>query len=340
MLKPRLEIRFDIRRQAHFLFGKPYRPGQCEFMLNQSRSGIFLALRSIDLPRGSRVGVMIYNCHTVMNAVKQSGCEPVFIDVTDEMMLDFDDLKRKVNDLSALVVTHLFGIVNDVKAIKNEFPNLIVIEDCAHAYGIEHLYGDFATFSIGQGKLPSIGDGGLLFVINERFKGEIAETYETLPNYSFLQSVILFFRLCMASFLHRPWLYGWLTNSIKKYRKPSSACDIVRPMKMCKGVSSVYAREKDLIALQIGNRMRNATRMTELVGSIGLKEFHMGFNAFMLVVRCDNPSILQKELANRGVDSATHFANSILWDTEFGYISGQCPNAEKMIKQLLMVPVY
>ena len=61
----------------------------------------------------------------------------------DDLRIDKGDLKRKSSQLSALIVTHLFGIVNDVCAIKKEFPQLVIIEDCAHAYGIDRLYASY-----------------------------------------------------------------------------------------------------------------------------------------------------------------------------------------------------
>jgi dTDP-4-amino-4,6-dideoxygalactose transaminase len=60
----------------------------------------------------------------------------------------------------------------------------------------------------------------------------------------------------------------------------------------------------------------------------------------MLVVYCDNPERLREKLYREGVDSATHFSNSIYWASVFGYRHGECPNAEKLITRLLMIPIY
>ena len=161
-MKPRLDVHFSCRMKRVFLFGRPYLPVENEFLLNHARSGILLALQALKLAPQSKVGVMAYNCHTVFNAVAQADCIPVFLDVTDGMTIDVEDLNKKVSGLSALVVTHLFGIQNDVALIRTKYPHLPIIEDCAHAYGITDIQGDFAVFSIGQGKLPSLGDGGIL----------------------------------------------------------------------------------------------------------------------------------------------------------------------------------
>lgn len=51
-----------------------------------------------------------------MNAIYQAGCECVFLDVNDYLQIDDDALSMKRMD--AIVVTNLFGIHNDIDAIK------------------------------------------------------------------------------------------------------------------------------------------------------------------------------------------------------------------------------
>ena len=77
---PRLDIKFPLKRQWKFWFGRQYEPKEGEYLLNHARTGIVMALRAA-LPDGGRVGVVAYNCHTVANAVVNAGCTPVFVDV-------------------------------------------------------------------------------------------------------------------------------------------------------------------------------------------------------------------------------------------------------------------
>ena len=144
-MKPRLDIKFPFKRQWQYWFGKLYEPKQGEYLLNHARSGIVLALCA-SLPNGGRVGVVAYNCHTVANAVVNAGCTPVFVDVTDELKINVDALTA---DLDAIVVTNLFGIRNDIKAIQKRCPKAIVIVDNAHGYGLP-AEGDFTIYKIGR----------------------------------------------------------------------------------------------------------------------------------------------------------------------------------------------
>lgn len=339
MLKPRLDIHFKGRQRACYLWGSPYMPNHGEFMLDHGRSAMVLALRSLKLPRGACVGMMAYNCHTVMNAIEQAGCKPVFIDVCDDLTIDAEDLKRKANLFSALIVTHLFGIVNDVRSIKEEYPTLLVIEDCAHAYGIEHLYGDFATFSFGQGKLPSLGNGGMLVVNNKDYHDEVKCIYGQLPSYSFGRSFKLFARLWMNSILYRPWVYGIITSPMKQRRNTVSGKEMIRLRKISRGVSALYQSEKKRLPEKIRKRLDNADKQVQIV-SKDIKRYYIGINAFMLVTWCDNPKLLQDKLRKCHIDSATHFSHCIDWATEFGYHRGDCPNTENLISHLLMIPTY
>ena len=338
-MKPRLDIYYPIREQKHFVFGEPYSPADNEFLLNHARSAILLSLHAAGLPAGSGVGVMVYNCHTVFNAVAQAGYVPVFLDVTEQLMLDFEDLKRKIHGLSAIVVSHLFGIVNDVEQIKKLYPDLIIIEDCAHATGLEHLFGDFAAFSIGQGKLPSIGDGGLLYVLNDSYLEKTRALFKNLPEYTKTQSTRLFLRLFVNSLLHSRFLYGWLTLPMKNRRRSSSGKEDIVPMKMCRGISSIYAEAKGGLSEMINLRKCNAKQMMDAFPR-AKGEPLVGYNGFMLVIYCDNPRELQAEYWRKGIDTDTHFGNCLKWAAEFGYKPGECPIAEKLVQHLLMVPTY
>lgn len=339
-MKPRLDIRFDKELRRSFRRKEPlYCPGDNEFLLNHARSGLLLALQALGLPQGGRVGVMVYNCHTVMNAVAQAGCVPVFIDIDDNLRLDLTDLKRKSSSMMALIVTHLFGIVNDIEAIRKCCPQLIVIEDCAHAFG-KPIEGDFGVYSIGPGKLPSLGDGGILVVNNSVYTDTIKSLYGQLSAYSRQSERNLFAKLLLMHWANSRCLYGWLSMPLKRLRKQPSGKEPIAVKKMSTGVQAMLGLRKAAINGMISQRRENARKeMERLAGNPLVLKILLGENAFMMPVISSNPLELKKQYAQRGVETATHFANSIAWANEFGY-QGDCPNAELLLKELLMVPIY
>ena len=70
----------------------------------------------------------------------------------------------------------------------------------------------------------------------------------------------------------------------------------------------------------------------------GVNTYFIGTNAFMLVLLCDSPKQIQAYYRKKGIDTDTHFAHSLLWAKEFGYVDGSCPKAEKLRNELLVVP--
>ena len=340
-MKPRIQISFPFASQRAFCFGKPYQPSGDEFLLDHARSGILLALQALHLPAGSGVGVMVYNCHTVFNAVSQAGCTPVFLDVRDDLTLDLDDLRSKRTRMNALIVSHLFGILNPVSLIREEFPDLVVIEDCAHAYGLKDPAGDFSVFSIGPGKLPSLGDGGILIVNRPQWKDRLSQLYSKLPEYGRIHSARLFCQLVVKAFLYKPWVYSMLTVRLKRRRNASSGVEKINPSRMSEGIRAVYEVERHRVDKQISRHWENARRLSEEVEKVkGTRLLPLGVNAFMLVVECVDRSALIASMQVLGLETGTHFFHCIDWARSFGYRPGECPKAERLRHQLLMIPVY
>ena len=334
---PRLQISFPIRRQKVFCLGQEYLAAQGEYLLNHARTGIIMALRAA-LPNGGRVGVVAYNCHTVANAIVETGCTPVFVDVTEDLHVDLQHLTTL--KLDAIVVTNLFGIHNDIEAIRKAQPNAIIIVDNAHGYGLP-AEGDFTVYSINQGKLPALGAGGLLWVNNAIYQAIVEQQYAVLPRYSRTQELKLFISMLMKAWMHIPWIYGLLTLRMKAHRGKVECREHVVLRQMAKGISRMYLQALPTIDQQIRQQLTNAQYITNiLIDKQLVDQVWCGDNAFMLIARTKDTIGLSKYLADHGVESATHFAHAIEWAKEFGYTEGQCPMAEKLTKELVMIPTY
>lgn len=334
---PRLNISFSLKNQWAFCFGQAYSPAKGEYLLNHARSGIVMALCAA-LPEGGRVGVVAYNCHTVANAVVESGCTPIFVDVTEDLHMDVQYLARL--QLEAIVVTNLFGIHNDIAAIRKAQPNAIIIVDNAHGYGLP-VEGDFTVYSINQGKMPALGAGGLLWVNAEQNMASIQQQYAALPSYSKSQEMKLFITMLAKAWMHIPWIYGLLTRRMKTHRGKIACREAVVLRPMAKGVSRMYQLALPTIAEQIQQQRANAQQTADTLMSKGLADrVWYGDNAFMAIAQTKDTIGLSNYLAERGVESATHFARAIEWAKQFGYTEGQCPMTERLVKELVMIPTY
>lgn len=331
-MKPRLDIQFPLRRQVQYWCGKQYEPQPGEYLLNHARTGIVMALRAA-LPKGGRVGIVTYNCHTVANAVVNAGCVPFFVDVTEDLKIDVSSIP---DDLDAIVVTNLFGIRNDMVAIRKRLPKAIIIVDNAHGYGLP-VEGDFTVYSINQGKFPALGEGGLLYA-NEDWRLKIDDLYKALPGYGFIAQVKLFMQMMVKAIAYSRCMY-WLTMKLKKSANPD-VHETVSMKRMAPGVRRLYQAWLPNADNEITAQRANAKQICNIQSKISNSQYMIGSNAFMAIVRTEDPAALKAEYAKRGVETETHFKNAITWAKQFGYVEGSCPNAEKLVNKLLMIPTY
>jgi len=104
---------------------------------------------------------------------------PVFADLgPDTYNLDVADVQRRITPKTkAIIAVHLLGNPCDLESLKAlaDRHNLILIEDCAQAWGAKYrgqpigTVGHIACFSLQDSKHVTCGDGGLVASNDERF---------------------------------------------------------------------------------------------------------------------------------------------------------------------------
>ena len=323
------------------------------YCVNHARTGLRMALSALQLPANSKIGVGMYNCYTVMNAIKIAGYQPVFIDVTTDFVLDLKDLESKKNQLSALIVTHLFGIPNDMTQIAAICTGMPIIEDCAHAFLSKDSQqqalgtkGDFAIYSIGQGKFPSIGDGGLLQVNNQSYLPYIEQEYTNLFSYSKIKDALSCVAAFSKSILHKPLIYRFILPIKKRSqdKKLSTTTYGHVEKKMATSVYKRYREEQPYYLTYLQQQQNNTREILQHVQHIA--DCYIPFmdtnnyNCFMLPIVANNRDAIIQKFAKQGVEIAPHFAKCIEWGMLFGYEQGNCEQAENLAKKMLVIPVH
>lgn len=133
---------------------------------------LHLALATLGLKTGDEVIVPTLTYIASVNTIIQTGATPVFVDsLPDSWNIDPEDVKRKIsNKTKAIMAVHLYGLPCDMSALSDicrEY-NLLLIEDCAEAFGTfyneQHVgtFGDVATFSFFGNKTITTGEGGMV----------------------------------------------------------------------------------------------------------------------------------------------------------------------------------
>ena len=357
-LIPRLNIQYTLKDAIIALksvFVTISKTDNSCFYFNHARTGLRIGLSSLNLPVGSKVGVMVYNCYSVMNAVKLAGLEIEFIDVTDNFCLDLVDFKNKKDHLSAIIVTHLFGIPTNIEQLKSISPSIAIIEDCAHSFLSESKgkltgsMGDMAIFSMGLGKFPSIGSGGYLKVNNERYSAKINEIYSDLPVPSMLSELKNIGLSLILNFLHQPIVYNYFTRPILKQKNIELKDDIRythKESKILKSSLGLYISKYDKYSLYLKTQQNYAGKIFKIIKSTYPKAYiSTGFNineinCFMFPLLIENREQFIDQFAKNGIETGKHFSNSIEWAKKFGYKVGSCKNAEKIARQLVVCPCH
>ena len=138
-----------------------------------------VALKAAGLKPGESVLTNTFTLAPVPGSISNAGGNPIFVEITKDLVLDLDDLSRKVSESKArfLLVSHMRGHLVDMDKlmqIVNE-NNLILVEDCAHTMGAQWKdkrsgnFGLAGCFSTQTYKHLNSGEGGLLTSNDEEF---------------------------------------------------------------------------------------------------------------------------------------------------------------------------
>jgi len=147
--------------------------------LGNGTDALEIAVKSLNLRKGSEIIVPVNTWISTAEAVKNNGYKIIFCDIDlRDYSLSISDLKRKINsNTSAVIVVHLYGNPSDMYNIKKitRKKNIRLIEDCAQAHGSrikkKHVgtFGDIGTFSFFPGKnLGAFGDGGAIITNSKK----------------------------------------------------------------------------------------------------------------------------------------------------------------------------
>ncbi|KZY52662.1 aminotransferase [Sulfitobacter sp. KE29] len=128
------------------------------------------ALRAVGVKPGDRVLTNAFTLAPVPGAIASLGAVPVFVDVTERLVIDLDDLAAKADQADVLLLSHMRGHLVDMDALMAlcDARGITVIEDCAHTMGAawngkpSGTQGKLGCYSCQTYKHVNAGEGGLL----------------------------------------------------------------------------------------------------------------------------------------------------------------------------------
>lgn len=128
------------------------------------------ALRAVGVGPGDPVLTNAFTLAPVPGAIAALGARPVFVETTEELTIDLDDLAAKAGQARVLMLSHMRGHIADMDALSAlcREAGLILIEDCAHTMGAHWRgtpsgrHGAIGCYSTQTYKHANSGEGGLL----------------------------------------------------------------------------------------------------------------------------------------------------------------------------------
>ncbi|MES0880657.1 DegT/DnrJ/EryC1/StrS family aminotransferase [Roseibium sp. SCP14] len=131
-----------------------------------------IALRAAGVYPGDAVLTNSFTLAPVPGAIAAVGAKPVFVEVTEDLVLDLGDLETKIAESGAklLLLSSMRGHLCDMEALTELLgtKDIVLLEDCAHTMGASwngRLSGSFGLagcFSTQTYKHLNSGEGGLL----------------------------------------------------------------------------------------------------------------------------------------------------------------------------------
>ncbi len=129
-----------------------------------------LAMRAAGVVPGDAVLTNAFTLAPVPGAIANIGARPVFLETTEALTLDLDDLAAKAGRGRWLLLSHMRGHIGDMDALMAicDAAGITVIEDCAHTMGARWRgvpsgrHGRVGCYSTQTYKHMNSGEGGLI----------------------------------------------------------------------------------------------------------------------------------------------------------------------------------
>ncbi|WP_171207752.1 MULTISPECIES: DegT/DnrJ/EryC1/StrS aminotransferase family protein [unclassified Ruegeria] len=133
-------------------------------------AALFLSLKALGLPRDARVLIPGFTFAAVPSSVVHAECIPVLCEVGENYRIDMTDFAAKLDDVQAVIISHMRGHTSDMDAIMElcDARGIPVVEDAAHSLGTTWhgrnigTIGKVGCFSFQSYKMINAGEGGIL----------------------------------------------------------------------------------------------------------------------------------------------------------------------------------
>lgn len=149
-------------------FGEKFKYQYC-LGVNSGTAALDLAYHLIGIGKGDEVITPCLTCTATNIPLVRHGAKIVFADINENLVIDYDDVRKKATaKTKAIVVTTLGGLPVDKRIFTlAQSLHIPVVIDAAQSLGVAEPRGDYVCYSFQAIKHFTTGDGGMLVLRNK-----------------------------------------------------------------------------------------------------------------------------------------------------------------------------
>jgi len=318
---------------------------------NSGKSSLFFILNFLKSKNPSKDEVIIpaYTAPELVLPILKAGLRVKLVDINLENFgYSIKDLEKKLTDKTfAIIVVHLFGIVQNPEEVRKE--GITLIEDFAQGFGgylglnkVGTLC-DVSFTSFLRGKNLSLGEGGVLIFKKDIFSDVLLEKH----TFSFLKEIKALIRYYGISFFSNPDIYGFfypLLNFFKQ-KTPSSNFVISEFPSILDKIGGVLFDEIINSYLNVIYNVNFIYNSLNGVDDLILPHFPSGSNSvltrFPLIFKSKKKMFFVKQkLRENGFETSRFYLKPVHEHFDLGYREDEFPNAKYLAEYLLTIPCH
>lgn len=332
-------------------------------LLYKAREAIFLALKTINLPKNSVVAINGYTCYAVYKAIVDAGYKPEYLDIPKgDLNFSVEAFKlalEKNPAIKVLIIQNTLGYPCDMAAIESvcKEHSIILIEDLAHSIGAVYKdgreagrLGDFTVLSFSQDKMIDAVSGGALIIRNKKYQTvpigaqeEVSRKQQIMDRcYPQLTYKIRnAYALGLGKITHKFYKsLGWLSkpmgesDEIILHKLPARYCGLVLYQFQNLGSNLKHRKEiAEIYAANLNSQLLFKNPAPQISGSTNLR--------FPIMVEDRNSLI--SNLKNSGVYVSDIWYDAPVAPEKYMAMTNynhNCPEAETIAKKMLNLPTH
>jgi perosamine synthetase len=339
--------------------------------VDSGRTALYTILKALNISEGDEVIVQAYTCVAVPDPVIWVGATPVYADCTNDLVMDINDLEKKITPATrAIVVQHTLGIPAPIEKImeiakrhsEKQGKKIWVIEDCAHALNITYngkklgAFGDISFFSFGRDKCISSVFGGAIGTASTELGYKVKQLAQSYP-------------MPKGSWIFQQLSHPLVMAEAKTLYNVANLGKVIIEIAKTTGIISKAVEPKELtggrpkftlhqfspaLAFLLDNQLKKLDRYTKH-RKMTAKKYMQRLSSTFKSPQIDIPYLRypvfvenRKEIFEKAKQHKIELGNwydtviapkNVVYD-KVGYKQGMCPNAERLAEKTINLPTH